>query len=58
MIRVPVREVDFMGSVVRVRALLGAAPISLDLFSSSTTPPPAAGDEIEISFASRDLLLT
>ena len=57
-IRVPVREVDFMGSVVRVRALLGAAPISLDLFSSSTTPPPAAGDEIEISFASRDLLLT
>lgn len=57
-IRVPVREVDFMGSVVRVRALLGATPISLDLFNNAGAPPPAPGEEIEISFASRDLLLT
>ena len=57
-IRVPVRDVSFLGSVVRIRALVGAAPISLDIFNNAAASPPAPGDEIEISFSSRDVLLT
>ncbi len=57
-VRVPVRDVNFLGSVVRIRAMVGTAPISLDIFNNTASRPPVPGDEIEISFASGDVLLT
>ncbi|MER2510231.1 MAG: ABC transporter ATP-binding protein [Amaricoccus sp.] len=57
-IRAPVRDVSFLGSVVRIRAMVGAAPISLDIFNNTASRPPVPGEEIEISFSSRDVLLT
>ena len=57
-LRGKVEEVSFLGSVVRVRALLDGQRVSLDTFNTAAFRPPAVGDAVEISFATADALLT
>ncbi len=52
-----VEEVNFLGSVIRLRARAGGASISLDTFNRSDAPPPPPGTAIEISFAGRDVIV-
>jgi putative spermidine/putrescine transport system ATP-binding protein len=51
-----VHEVHFMGSVIRVKADLQGAIVSLDTFNRADTPPPALGESIEISLSARDFI--
>jgi len=50
-------EVDFLGSVVRLRAQIGQTVLAFDTFNSVTTIPPKVGDEVTLSLAASDLLL-
>ena len=52
-----IREVSFLGSVIRVRVDVGGALLSLDTFNSPASPPPVAGEQAEISFSSSDMLI-
>ncbi|MEO8686512.1 MAG: ABC transporter ATP-binding protein, partial [Devosia sp.] len=52
-----VTDVTFLGSVIRLRIALGRNIISLDTFNDQRTPPPARGDAITVSLASKDLLI-
>jgi putative spermidine/putrescine transport system ATP-binding protein len=52
-----IEEVHFLGSVIRLRAKAAGASVSIDSFNRTEMPPPAAGSPVEISFASRDLIL-
>jgi putative spermidine/putrescine transport system ATP-binding protein len=52
-----VNDVHFLGSVIRVRARLGASSISLDTFNDPTIPPPVAGEKATISFRASDVLV-
>ena len=51
-----VREVEFLGSVIRLRAAAAGTEVSLDTFNRADTPPPAVGTEIEISLSARDFI--
>ncbi len=57
-LRAPVRDVSFLGSVVRIRVALGPSTLSLDIFNTAVAKPPVAGDTVELSFSSKDVLLT
>ena len=52
-----VSDVTFLGSVIRLRVALGKNIISLDTFNDQRTAPPARGDAITVSLASKDLLI-
>ena len=52
-----ISEVNFLGSVIRVKVGLGKDAVSLDTFNNPTTPPPSVGEKTEISFSSSDLLV-
>jgi len=52
-----ISEVNFLGSVIRVKVGLGKTAVSLDTFNNPTTPPPNVGDRTDISFFSSDLLV-
>lgn len=52
-----IREVHFLGSVIRIRVEAGGGLISLDAFNSPSTPPPAVGDAQTISFSPGDVLV-
>lgn len=52
-----VTEVDFMGSVIRLRVDARGQRISVDLFNRPDTPPPALGSQVTLSAASSDLIL-
>ena len=52
-----IREVSFLGSVIRVRVDVGDTLVSLDTFNSPASPPPVAGEQAEISFSSSDMLI-
>jgi putative spermidine/putrescine transport system ATP-binding protein len=52
-----VREVEFLGSVIRLRATAAGTEVSLDTFNRADTPPPAIGSDIEISLSARDFIL-
>ena len=52
-----ISEVNFLGSVIRIRVGLGKGVVSLDTFNNSTTPPPVVGDPASISFSSNDVLV-
>ena len=53
-----VRDVNFLGSVVRVRVAVEGQVVSLDLFNNAAMRPPVAGDAVEISFSAADALVT
>ncbi len=51
-----VEDVSFMGSVVRIRAALGATLVSLDTFNTSGATPPQVGEAVDLSFAAADVI--
>ena len=48
-----IEEVNFLGSVVRVRVRFQENAISLDTFNNPNAPPPKHGDPVTVSFAPR-----
>ena len=52
-----VREVHFMGSVIRIKAEAAGTTVSLDTFNRPDTPPPAVGQAAEISLSGQDFIL-
>ena len=52
-----VREVHFMGSVIRIKADAAGTTVSLDTFNRPDTPPPAIGQATEISLSAQDFIL-
>lgn len=52
-----VQDVNFLGSVIRVRVKLGEMSLFLDSFNQATVTPPQAGEQVIVSFAPEDLLL-
>jgi putative spermidine/putrescine transport system ATP-binding protein len=51
------RAVEFMGSVIRIRAEAGGQSFLLDTFNRPDTPPPQPGEAVEISFSGRDVIV-
>ncbi len=49
--------VEFMGSVIRIRAVAGGQRFLLDTFNRPDTPPPSPGEPVEISFSGRDVIV-
>ncbi|MGL4309081.1 MAG: ABC transporter ATP-binding protein [Paracoccaceae bacterium] len=52
-----IAEVHFMGSVIRVTVEAAGARVALDAFNRPASPPPAVGDQVEISAAPGDIIL-
>jgi putative spermidine/putrescine transport system ATP-binding protein len=52
-----IAEVNFLGSVIRLRADLGGMVVDFDTFNAPDAPPPVVGTEVELSFSGRDLLV-
>ena len=52
-----IAEVHFLGSVIRVRVMVGGSTVSLDTFNRPDAPPPEVGSPVEISVSERDLLV-
>jgi putative spermidine/putrescine transport system ATP-binding protein len=52
-----IADVTFLGSVIRLRIALGRNIVSLDTFNDQRTAPPARGEPVTISLASKDLLI-
>jgi putative spermidine/putrescine transport system ATP-binding protein len=51
-----IEDVQFLGSVIRVRARVAGAVVSLDTFNRAEAPPPPAGAAVEIGFNARDVI--
>ncbi|KRA50504.1 ABC transporter ATP-binding protein [Devosia sp. Root635] len=52
-----IADVTFLGSVIRLRITLGSNLLSLDTFNDQRTAPPARGEKVTVSLASKDLLV-
>jgi putative spermidine/putrescine transport system ATP-binding protein len=52
-----IEEVQFLGSVLRLRAKLADTTVSLDTFNRPDTPPPPVGSPVTISFSPRDVIV-
>jgi putative spermidine/putrescine transport system ATP-binding protein len=52
-----IEEVNFLGSVVRIRVRLKEHAISLDTFNQPNQAPPGRGQPVTLSFAREDLLV-
>ncbi|UDF32607.1 UNVERIFIED_ORG: ABC transporter ATP-binding protein (plasmid) [Roseateles sp. XES5] len=52
-----IAEVHFLGSVIRIRVMVGDQSLSLDTFNQPDRPPPAVGAAVEVSISDRDLLV-
>ena len=52
-----IQDVHFMGSVIRIRAEVAGAMLSMDTFNRADTPPPPVGSVAEISLSGRDLIV-
>ena len=52
-----VEEVDFLGSVVRIRVRFKENAVSMDTFNNPNAPPPKLGEPVTVSFAPEDLLV-
>ena len=50
-------SVEFMGSVIRVRAEAAGQTFLLDTFNRPDSPPPQPGEPVEISFSGRDVIV-
>jgi len=56
-IRGTIDEVNFLGSVVRIRVRIAENTIELDTFNSPTAPPPQRGEAVTLTFAPEDVLM-
>jgi putative spermidine/putrescine transport system ATP-binding protein len=52
-----VEEVNFLGSVVRLRVRVNESLVSLDTFNNPNAPPPRHGDKVTVSFAPEDIMV-
>jgi putative spermidine/putrescine transport system ATP-binding protein len=52
-----IESVEFLGSIIRVRARAGGAVVALDTFNRIDAPPPAIGTQTEVSLSARDLIV-
>ena len=52
-----IREVDFLGSVIRLTADLGGQKIAFDTFNSSNAAPPKVGEVVTLGLNAADLLV-
>jgi putative spermidine/putrescine transport system ATP-binding protein len=50
-------QVEFLGSVIRVRAEAAGQSFLLDTFNRADAPPPRPGEDVEISFSGRDVIV-
>ena len=50
-------NVNFLGSIVRVKVRSGTQDISLDMFNQPTSPPPVPGASVTINFNPDDLVV-
>ena len=50
-------NVNFLGSIVRVKVRSGTQDISLDMFNQTTSPPPEPGASVTINFNPDDLVV-
>jgi putative spermidine/putrescine transport system ATP-binding protein len=57
-LRGTVREVQFLGSVLRVRVALDRQVVALDSFNTSALRPPSVGDTVDVGFATADVLVS
>jgi len=51
-----ITDVHFMGSVIRLSAMLAGAKVSLDTFNRPDQPPPKPGQAVEITLSGRDAI--
>jgi putative spermidine/putrescine transport system ATP-binding protein len=58
-IKVPaeIRDVAFLGSVIRIRAVMLGARVEFDMFNQPDMPPPLPGSRVTVGLNSRDLLV-
>ncbi len=52
-----VAQVNFMGAIIRLTAMVGDTALTLDTFNRPDTPPPPVGAQVEISVAARDFIV-
>ena len=52
-----ITEVDFLGSVIRLRADLGGQSLAFDTFNTNRVAPPKVGDRVELGIDAGDLLV-
>lgn len=52
-----VADVNFLGSIIRLKVDLGGNSLSLDTFNDQRTPPPALNARIKVSLSSSDILI-
>ncbi len=56
-LKVNVTDINFLGSIVRIKVRCGAQDISLDMFNQTTHTPPKIGSDATISFDPNDLVV-
>ncbi|MFN4171012.1 MAG: ABC transporter ATP-binding protein [Pseudorhodobacter sp.] len=52
-----ISEVNFLGSVIRIKAEAAGTQVKLDTFNRADAPPPPVGSEMEISVSATDFIL-
>ena len=52
-----IQSVEFLGSIIRVRAEVAGTVVALDTFNRADAPPPAVGVQTEVSLSGRDLIV-
>jgi putative spermidine/putrescine transport system ATP-binding protein len=52
-----VEGVEFMGSIIRLRARVAGETVVMDTFNRADQPPPVPGAQIEISLSGKDAIL-
>ncbi|MBN2631856.1 MAG: ABC transporter ATP-binding protein [Rhodobacteraceae bacterium] len=50
-------DVHFMGSVIRLRAMMAGVPVSLDTFNRPDVPPPVPGSMVEVSLSGHEAIV-
>jgi putative spermidine/putrescine transport system ATP-binding protein len=52
-----IEDVNFLGSVIRLKVKLGENAIELDTFNDQRTPPPAHDQKVQVTLAGSDVLV-
>ncbi|MBZ4021877.1 spermidine/putrescine ABC transporter ATP-binding protein [Rhodobacter sp. TJ_12] len=56
-LRATIKDVDFLGSVIRLRADLAGQPIAFDTFNTTRVAPPKVGETVALGLDTADLLV-
>jgi putative spermidine/putrescine transport system ATP-binding protein len=52
-----IEGVEFMGSIIRLRARVAGETVVLDTFNRADQPPPMLGAQVEVSLSGKDAIL-